>query len=147
MPNLMMAVGMDMVSKLRAFNDIDDNYSLAVNLGYFYGFLRLHLSTITSIKNANEIIEMSLNNLKEATEGKVSLENFNYIIKTNYNNAFENIQRSANDNNIIDFASQLYLNDLYQKEVVDNVKLLVAKNNITLLYGMITKLTANMKIV
>lgn len=147
MPNLMMAVGIDMVGKLRGFNDIDDNYSLAVNLGYFYGFLRMQLSVITNIKTVDDIIEKSLTNLNEATEGKISLENFIYIVRTSYNNAFENIKRAANSNDVISQMAQLYLNNLYQREISDNVKLAVSKNNINLLYGMILKLTDNMKII
>lgn len=147
MPNLMMAVGIDMVGKLRGFNDIDDNYSLAVNLGYFYGFLRMQLSGVTNIKTSDEIIEKSLTNLNEATKGKISLDNFIYIVRTNYNNAFENIKRATNSNDIISHMAQLYLNDLYQKEVNDDAKLIVSKNNINLLYGMIMKMTDNMKII
>lgn len=147
LPNLMMAIGIDMVGKLRGFNDVDDNYTIAVNMGYFYGFLRMQLSGLTSIKIADEIIEKSINNLNEALGKKIELNNFIYVVRTNYNNAFENIKRSANSNNVIESMSQLYLNDLYKKEIIDETKLLVSKNNINLLYGMILKMTDNIKIV
>jgi hypothetical protein len=147
MPNLMMAVGMDMVGKLRGFNGIDDYFTTAVNLGYFYGFLRMQLSNLTSIQNSDEIIENSLKNLNEAVGGKIPLDNFIYIVRTNYNNSFENIKRSVKSNTIIESMAQMYLNDLYQKEIVDDTRLMVAKNNINLLYGMILKATDNMKIV
>ncbi len=147
MPNLMMVVGMDMITKLRAFNDLDDNYTNAVNYGYFYGFLRMELSAITSIDIADEIIEKSIDNLNEAVGGKIPLEKFIYIVRTNYNNAFQNIKRAAQSSDIITYMANLYLNDLYQKEVSDNVKLLVAKNNINVLYGMILKMVDNLKVV
>lgn len=143
----MMVIGIDMVGKLRGFNDVDNDYSLAVNLGYFYGFLRIQLSSMVSIKISDEIIEKSLDNLNKATNGKISLDNFVYIVRTNYNNAFENIKRATNSSDIITHMAQLYLNDLYQREVDDNVKLTISTNNINLLYGMILKMAENIKII
>ena len=102
---------------------------------------------MTKLDVADEIIEKSLNNLNDAISGKISLDNFIYVVKTNYNNAFENIKRAVKSNNVITFMAQLYLNDLYQREISDNDKLMVSKNNINLLYGTALKLTDNMKIV
>lgn len=147
MPILMMAIGIDMIGKLNGFNDIDDNYTMAVNLGYFYGFLRIQLCNLTDIQTADKIIEDSLLNLNETVNNKIELNNFMYIVKTNFNNAFANIKKATTTNNIITSISQLYLYDLYQKEISDDVKLLVAKNNIKLLYEMISKLTNNIKII
>lgn len=147
LPDLFMVLGVDVIGKLRAFNGIDDNYTLAVNYGYFYGFLRMELSTKLSIKEADEIIDKSIEYLGEAIGGKVKLENFIYVVRTNYNNAFENIKRSANSNDIIEHMAQLYLNDLYQKEMNDDIRLTVSKNNITQLYGMVLRMINNIKIV
>ena len=147
MPNFIMIAGVDIIGKLRGFNDVNDNYAMAVNLGYFYGFFRMQLSCLTKLDVADEIIEKSLNNLNDAISGKISLDNFIYVVKTNYNNAFENIKRAVKSNNVITFMAQLYLNDLYQREISDNDKLMVSKNNINLLYGTALKLTDNMKIV
>lgn len=146
LPNLMMAVGVDMTSKLRGFNDIDDNQTIAVNMGYFYGFLRLKFSSMTDVETAYEIVDKSIHNLGEATKGKYGDFNFIYIVQTNFNNCFENIRRAVNSEDVIEKASQLYLNDLYQKEVNDEIRLKIAKNNITQLYEMIIKLTDSMRI-
>lgn len=147
MPNLMMEVGVDMIGKLKYFNDVDDNYAMAVNLGYFYGFLRMQLNSLTKIEIADKIIEESLVGLNEVTKGKLTLDNFIYVVRTNYNNAIENIKRSAKSNDIITSMAQLYLNDLYQKETTDNVRLKMSKYNINLLYEIILKLTDNIKII
>ena len=39
MPNFIMIAGVDIIGKLRGFNDVNDNYAMAVNLDIFMVFL------------------------------------------------------------------------------------------------------------
>jgi hypothetical protein len=72
----MMFSAVDSIGKLKGFNDLDDDQSMIVSLGYFYGFLKLHLNSITNLNTANIIIEKSIAYLENATKEKSSFEKF-----------------------------------------------------------------------
>ena len=145
----MMLAAADVVKKLRGFNDVDDAQSMAVNMGYFYGFLKLHLNSITSLDTANTIISKSITHLENATKGKPAFENFGYKVKTMANNSSANMQyafKDLKDNPFMGMAV-FYLNDLYNSTTIDISKAETAENNMRLLYGMVSNLTKDVKIV
>lgn len=143
---LLTNTNMEIIPKLKAFNDIDYNYLTIVSIAYFHALLKMQLSKITNIKNIDEIINQSLEYLKEATKDKIVLNNFDYLVKNFYNNAIKNLEKTIENKNPIDFITQAYLNDLYQNEISDNSKLLIAKDNINLLYAAGMAITHNIKI-
>ena len=137
------------IGKLKGFDDVDDNHSMAVSLGYFYGFLRLHMNSITSLDNANEIMNKSIADLENAVKNKPGFDTFGYKVKTMANNSSANLQYAMKDlkNNPFMGTAVFYLNDLYNSTTIDIGKVDVAENNMKLLYGMTAKLTQNIKIV
>ncbi len=145
----MMLAASDVIGRLRSFNDVDDTQSMAVSMGYFYGFLKLHLNSITSLDTANTIVNESITNLENATKGKTSFENFGYKVRTMANNSSANMQYAMKDlkNNPFMGMAVFYLKDLYNSATIDISKVDVAENNMRMLYGMVSNLTKNIKIV
>ena len=145
---MMLAAG-NVVGKLRGFNDVDDAQSMAVSMGYFYGFLKLHLNSITSLDTANTIINKSIAHLENATKGKPEFENFGYKVRTMANNSSANMQYALNDlkDNPFMGMAVFYLNDLYNSTTIDISKVDVAENNMRMLYGMVSNLTKDIKII
>lgn len=147
MPMFILLSSTDLMGKLQNFNDVDDNYAMAVNLGYFLGFFRLQLNGLVSFETADKIINDSISELDNAISGKLSIDNFSYIVKNMYNNSFANIKVAGSDSsNLIEKISQLYLNDLYKENKTDNQKLTIAINNINYMYTNVYNLTSNIKI-
>ena len=144
----MMVAAVSAVGNLSAFNDLDDSQSLAVNMGYFYGFLKLHLTSITSIDTANTIITKSITHLENATKETTSLEDFGYIVRTMANNASANMQYAVKELKSNPFMGMavFYLNDLYKTTTIDVSKMDVAEKNMRLLYGMVAALPKDIKI-
>ncbi len=145
----MMLAAHTVVGKLRGFNDLDDSHSMAVSMGYFYGFLKLHLNSITDLDTANTIVQKSISNLENATKGNPSFENFGYKVRTMANNSSANMQyamKDLKDNPFMGMAI-FYLNDLYNSTSVDFSKVDVAESNMRMLYGMVSDLTKDTKIV
>lgn len=145
---MMLAAG-NVVGKLKTFNDVDDAQSLAVGMGYFYGFLRLHLNSISSLDTANTIINKSISHLENATKCKLEFENFGYKVKTMANNASANMQyalKELKDDPFMGMAV-FYLNDLYNSTTIDISQVDIAKENMRMLYGMVSNLTKDVKIV
>lgn len=145
---MMLAAG-NVVGKLRGFNDVDDAQSMAVSMGYFYGFLKLHLNSITSLDTANTIINKSIAHLENAFKGKPEFENFGYKVRTMANNSSANMQyelKDLKDNPFMGMAV-FYLNDLYNSTTIDISKVDVAENNMRMLYGMVSDLIKDIKIV
>lgn len=145
---MMLAAG-NVVGKLRGFNDVDDVQSMAVSMGYFYGFLKLHLNSITSLDAANTIVNKSIVHLENATKGKPEFENFGYKVRTMANNSSANMQyalKDLKDNPFMGMAV-FYLNDLYNSTTIDISKIDVAESNMKILYGMVSNLTKDIKIV
>lgn len=145
----MMLAASNAIGKLKGFNDVDDAHSMAVSMGYFYGFLKMHLNSITSLDTANTIISKSITNLENATKGKPSFENFGYKVRTMANNSAANLQyamKDLKDNPFMGMAI-FYLNDLYNSTTIDISKVDVAESNMRQLYGMVSNLTKDVKIV
>lgn len=144
----MMVSASESIGKLRCFDDLYDTQSMIVNMGYFYGFSKLHLNSITSLDTANLIINKSIAHLENATKGKPGFENFGYNVRTMSNNASANMQYSMKE--IKDpFMSMavFYLNDLYNSTTIDVSKMGIAQQNMKLLYGIVSNLYQDIKIV
>ena len=91
----MMIAAVDVVGKIECFNDISDERSMAVNMGYFYGFLKLHLNSITKLDTADMIIRKSIDYIIEASKGQHLLENFGHTVLEIANKAVENMKYAA----------------------------------------------------
>ncbi len=145
----MMLAASDVIGKLRGFDDVDDRQSMAVSMGYFYGFLKLHLNSITSLDTANTIVNKSITNLENATKSNPTFENFGYKVRTMANNSSANMQYALKDlkDNPFKGMAIFYLNDLYNSTTIDISKVDVAESNMKMLYGMVSNLTKDIKIV
>lgn len=145
----MMFDASDAIGKLRCFNDVDDTQSAAVSMGYFYGFLKLQLNSIAGLDTANAIIGKSIAHLVNATKGNPGYENFGYKVRTMANNSSANMQyamTSLKDNPFRGMAI-FYLNDLYNSTTIDISKVEIAESNMRSLYGTVSNLTKDIKIV
>ena len=145
----MMLAAVNTIGNLKVFNDVDDAQSMAVSIGYFYGFLRLHLNSITSLDTANNIISKSITYLENATKDKLELENLGYKVRTMANNSSANMQytlKTLKEDPFMGMAV-FYLNDLYNSTTIDISKVDVAKNSMRMLYGAASNLTKDIKIV
>ena len=144
----MMRMGLESVGKMKSFDDLDAEYSLAVNLGYFYGFLRLHLAHITKLDTANSIIMKSIGHLESITKGKTS-EEFGYTVRTMLNNANENIKYATQElkDNPIKGVGLLYYVDLHKSTTINMDKIADCEKNMFFLYGRTSELLNNIKIV
>lgn len=147
MPTTVMLVGVDMIGKIRTFQNVDNNVTMAVNLGYFYGFMKIQLVGLTSMDNVNWIIETSINNLKEAISQKSDLNIFSKLFELAYKNAYQNMKELGNDSNAFNKIGSMYLNELYGEEINDPPAEANATRQILNLYGMISRFTSNIKIV
>ena len=145
----MMISATEVIGKLKSFDDVDDTQAMAVSIGYFYGFLRLHLNSITSLDVANSIMNKSITNFENATKGNPAFENFGYKVKTMANNSSANLQYAIKDlkGNPFMGMAVFYLNDLYNTTTIDISKVDVAESNMKLLYEMTSKLTQDIKII
>ena len=144
----MMHASFAAVGKIQAFNDVDDLRSMAVSIGYFYGFLKLHLNHITSLDTANTIIQQSITHFEDATKEKAEFANFGHTVRTMANNASANMQyiMKETSNPFMDIAV-FYLKDLYDSSTVDMSRVDIAENNMRYLYGTVSNLTKDIKIV
>ena len=145
----MMHVATATVGKLKAFNDVDDLRSMAVSLGYFYGFLRLNLACAASLATANTVIAKSINNLEEAVKGKPEFANFGSTVRTIAKDATENMRYAMKELGKDPFMGMavFYLKDLYNTTALDISKMDVAESNMRFLYGQTSNITSNIKIV
>ena len=144
----MMHSAIAVIGKLEAFNDVDDLRSMAVSVGYFYGFLKLHLNHITNLDTANTVIQQSITNLENATKGKAKFSNFGHTVRTMANNASANMQYTMKEtSNPFMGIAVFYLKDLYDSSTIDMSKVDVAENNMRYLYGAVSNLTKDIKIV
>jgi hypothetical protein len=145
---MMMAAG-DVIGKLRGFDDIDDSQSMAVGMGYFYGFLKLQLSSITNAETASTIVDRSIAELEAATKDNENFQGFGYKVRLMSNNSFANMQyamKDLKDNPFMGMAV-FYLNDLYNTTAIDVSKVDIAEGNMRMLYGAVSDLTKDIKIV
>ena len=139
----------DVVDKLQCFNDVDDAQSMAFNMGYYYGFLKLHLNSITGLNTANTIIDKSITNLENATKGTESFADIGAKVRAMTNSAMGNIKyamKELKENPFMGLAI-LYLKDLYNSTEIDISKVDIVEKNMRLLYGMTSNLTKDTRIV
>ena len=135
------------IGKLAAFNDVDERKSMAVSMGYFYGFLKLHLNSITKLDTVNTIIYKSITNVEEALKGKSAFDNFGHTVRNMANNASANMQYVMKETkNPFQGMAIFYLKDLYDSTTIDMGKIESAEKNMRLLYKMTSLLTQNIKI-
>ena len=143
----MMVAAIDVVGKLSGFDDVDDTHAMAVSVGYFYGFLRLHLNGITKLDTANTIIDKSITNIENATKDKDAFKDFGYKVRTMANNAAGNMQYAMKETkNPFMGMAVFYLKDLYNSATIDISKVDVAEKNMRDIYGKVSALMKNIKI-
>ena len=144
----MVLVGLDTAGKMEAFNDLDAQYSMAVNLGYFYGFLKMSLISVTNLETTNTIIMQSIGELEKLVQEKV-WEEFGYNVRTMYNNANENIKYASEKlkDNPIKGMGLLYYIDLHKSTTLNMDKMGACEKNMQLLYAKTSGLFKNIKIV
>lgn len=144
----MMHASIDTIGKLEAFDDVNTARAMAVSTGYFYGFLKLHLNSITNLDTVNTIIHKSITHLENATKGNEKFENFGYTVRTMTNNAAANMQYAMKEGSDPFMGMAVfYLNDLYNSTTIDISKVEVAEKNMRYLYGAVSALTKDIKIV
>ena len=135
--------------KLQDFDDVDGAQFVAVSIGYFYGFLKMHLNSITSLDTANAIINKSIVHLENAMKDRPLLQNIGSTVRVMANNSSENMQYALKEleENPLLGTGILYLKDLYSSSTIDISKVGIAEQNMRLLYGMTSNLTKDIKIV
>ena len=145
----MMHSSIDTIGKLEDFDDVDTARAMAVSTGYFFGFLKLHLNSITSLDTVDTIINKSITHLENAIKGNEKFVNFGYTVRTTANNAVANMQFAMKESSDDPFMGMaiFYLNDLYNSTSIDFSKVDVAENNMRYLYGAVSALTKDIKIV
>ena len=67
----MMLAGVEAIGKLTIFNEASETQNMIVGMGYFYGFLKINLNSITRLDTANAIIE----------KNKIENVSYDYIVK------------------------------------------------------------------
>lgn len=145
----MMIEAGDIVGKLECFNDMDDAKSMAINIGYFYGFLKVHLNSIADLYTANIIINKSITHLENALKRKTSFENFGDNVRIMTNRVTENVKyamKEIKQNPFMGLAI-LYLKDLYNSTEIDISKADIVEKNMRMPYGRVSHLTEDIKIV
>ena len=144
----MMLAAVDVIGKIECFNDISDERSMAVNMGYFYGFLKLHLNSITKLETADVIIRKSINHIIRATKGQNLLENFGHTVLEIADKAVENMKYAAKQQEKTFLCMAIfYMTDLHGTSTVDIDKADIAEKNMRALYGITANLTKDIKIV
>lgn len=140
----------DVIGKAKNFEDVDDTKAISLSIGYFYGFLKLHLNSITRLDTVNLIVEKSIANLENATKGKTEYANLGHMVRISSENALksmENEMRKRSENPFLGVATD-YLIELYNNPPSIGVdKLLTIVENMQLLYGTTSNLTKDIKIV
>ena len=125
------------IGKISCFNDVSDLHSMAVNMGYFYGFLKLQLNRITSLENVNSIIHKSITSIENSTKDKPGFEDFGYKVRSMSNNSAANLQYALNDckENPFSGLAVYYLNDLYNTTSIsdEEVRIAIAMENLMML--------------
>ena len=115
-----------------------------------YGFLKLHLNSITRLDTVNTIIEKSITNLAEATKGKPEFANIAPKVRYSANIALESMKdelRKRPENPFMGVAVD-YLKELYNNPPsIDIGKMMVIAKSMQLLYGTASNLTQDVKIV
>ena len=144
----MMVAASDAIGKITVFNDVDDRHSMAVNMAYFYAFLKFHLTSITDMATSMAIVDNSIRHFENATKDNPFLATLGETIRWVEKNTFENINYTMKTfpQNPFMGMTVFYLKDLYNSNTLDISKVDVAEKNIQSLYGITSNLTKNVKI-
>ena len=145
-----MLAAVDVIGKVENFEDADDKRAMAISMGYFYGFLKLHLNSITRLDTVNLIIEKSITNLENATKGKPEFSNIAQAVRNSSNIALASMKNEIAkrpENPFMGVAVD-YLKELYNNPPsIDMGKMMVMAKSMQLLYGAASNLTRGVKIV
>ena len=145
----MMLAGVEAIGKLTVFDEASDTQNMIVGMGYFYGFLKVNLNSITRLNIANTIIEKSIHNLTEATKNNQEFVDFGKTVKNIADNAVENMKYITKKypQDPFEGMSIFYMSDMYGSYTVNIDRIEDSKKNLQLLYGITSRLTRNIKIV
>ena len=137
------------VGKLTVFKEVSEIQNMMVGMGYFYGFLKIHLNSITSLDLANAIIEKSIAHLTNATKNKPEFVDFGKNVKVIADNAVENMKYTTKNFPQDPFMgmSVFYMTDMYGTSTVNVDRIEDSKKNLQTLYGKTAHLTKDIKIV
>ena len=145
-----MLAAVDVIGKVENFEDADNKRAMTISMGYFYGFLKLHLNSITRLDTANLIIEKSITNLENATRGKPEFFNIAQMVRNSSNIALTSMKNEIAkrpENPFMGVAVD-YLKELYNNPPsIDVGKMMVTAKSMQLLYGAASNLTRDVKIV
>lgn len=145
----MMLAASEEIGKLTAFDEVSETQNMVVGMGYFYGFLKMNLNSITSLELANAIIEKSITNLANAIKNNPEFADFGKMVKKIADNAVENMKYTTKNFPEDPFMgmSVFYMSDMYGANTVNVDRIEDSKNNLRLLYGRTSNLTKDVKIV
>lgn len=90
--------------------------SYAINLGYFYGFLKIHLCSITSRTKADSIVSQSITSLENAIKNNPLSEHFGPLVRSTANKTSLKMESLAteSESNPFPIMAKRYLDDLYR---------------------------------
>lgn len=145
-----MIVAIDSIGKFEKFQDVSDAKTMAVSMGYFYGFLKLNLNSITKLDITNAIVEQSLAYLEDAIKNEVSLRNISCAVRIFAGKALKSMEEEAKKRPENPFfgVAVTYLQDLYNNPPsIDLSKALTIAESMKYLYGEASSLTKNVKII
>lgn len=145
----MMLAASKAIGKLTAFEEVDDARSMMVGMGYFYGFLKIHLNSITGLDLATAVINKSINNLENATKDNPTFADYGKTVRTIAESAVENMKYTTKNfpNDPFMAMSVFYMSDMYGTNTVNVDRVDDSKRNLQLLYGITSNLTKDIKIV
>ena len=138
-----------MIRDMERFPAVDEKQAMAVICGYFYGFLKIQLNSITNLKKANLIIDKSINHLEDAITSKYNVDVSGEKIKAVYNKSLENIHYAYKELKSNPFLGMgaLYLVDLYNTSPsIDASECPQAEINMRMLYKEASRVVQNIKI-
>ena len=142
----LMLSAVDAVGKLEVSNDVDDSKALAIGLGYYYGFAKLHLIGITKLDRANTIIDRSLAHLENAMHGTELSQTVRGVIDRALTSMKGELSKRPEDPFVgigLDYLKDLYNNP----SSVDFGEAIATSRSMRLLYGASANLTKDVKIV
>lgn len=145
-----MFAAVDVIGKIKNFEDVDDQKAMAINTGYFYGFLKLHLNSITRLNTVNLIIEKSIINFENATKRKAEFANFGHMIRVSFANALMSIENEIKkrpENPFLGVATDCLIELYNNPSSIDVDKMLTVAGNMKLLYEITSSLSKDIKIV
>lgn len=144
-----MLAASEAIGKLTTFDEVSDTQNMIVGMGYFYGFLKMNLNSITSQDVVNTIIEKSITNLMNATKNNPEFVDFGKAVKKIADAAIENMKYTTKNFPQDPFMgmSVFYMSDMYGSNTVNVDRVEDSKRNLQLLYGRTSLLSKDIKIV